>query len=203
MQRRSIFLFGALLAGCAARTDAPGNPAPENELSTHPLAAYCDSHTADCRKAYPDCETVVSPWFDEARADGSRCMNEKEHSDVSPFPIVQCVPRSVKGSYTEPQSGWRRVIDPRSGHCVSVPDLKWAPKWTPCEDVMPVCSPTPIVECIKGDDGACYRGCNTSSDCKDPAKPHCSRMGLLMGGDSNCNGIVKVCRANALDDCPG
>ena len=48
---------------------------------------------------------------------------------------------------------------------------------------------------------ACYAPCSTDADCADPCEPFCRIQGLPMGGDYLCNGTIRVCHANRLDDC--
>ncbi len=50
-------------------------------------------------------------------------------------------------------------------------------------------------------DNRCYQRCGTNDDCKDPARPFCSILGLFKGGDYQCNGGVRVCRCKQRNDC--
>lgn len=50
-------------------------------------------------------------------------------------------------------------------------------------------------------DGLRYRYCTRAMDCPDPARPFCTLHGVALGGDSTCNGVVRICRAEATDDC--
>lgn len=55
-----------------------------------------------------------------------------------------------------------------------------------------------------GDLEACYKRCTPDSDdligapddeCDEPARPYCSQMGILEGGDYACNRCAHVCTA--------
>lgn len=207
------FVVGATFAsGCAGRvyatdpdagSDATSDTPPPSKLAEHPLAAFCDAHLDECEAYYPKCETIRSRYWDEDRTGGGVCWSDTARGPT-PYPVVQCVPRSEPAGYTEWAAGYDRVVDPRTGHCVAVPMYKYSPRWTRCDAWMPACKPGPVGGCVKGNppDTTCWAACNTSADCTDPAKPHCSMMGLLVGGDFLCNSKVRVCRSSPLDECP-
>lgn len=47
----------------------------------------------------------------------------------------------------------------------------------------------------------CYDTCTSDSDCHDPCLPHCSVQGLFSGTDFSCHETIRLCRAEATDDC--
>lgn len=47
----------------------------------------------------------------------------------------------------------------------------------------------------------CYDTCTSDSDCQDPCLPHCSVQGLFSGTDFSCHETIRLCRAEATDDC--
>ena len=54
--------------------------------------------------------------------------------------------------------------------------------------------------CSEQGDGKCYQTCKVAADCKDPARPHCSGLGLF-DGKGTCWKSVLICRASPLNEC--
>ncbi len=50
-------------------------------------------------------------------------------------------------------------------------------------------------------DNRCYQRCTADGECKDPQRPLCRVRGLFMGGDYNCNGVVRVCSCSVTNEC--
>ncbi|MBL8720421.1 MAG: hypothetical protein JNL79_30835 [Myxococcales bacterium] len=203
-------VLAVVLLGCSStREPAPvdaSTRAPSNVLSAHPDAKFCADHLADCEKQSTRCRPVYGVIYDEERSDGTRCIaaRSKPLEAGETRPIVQCIPRDGSDAL-----GSDQVVDPASGHCVAVSVFATSPRWSPCEDFMPVCEPTAGGKCIDdryedaGTSGSgvrgCFTPCDTAADC--PAGAFCSFMGLFQGGDWECNSRAKVCRSEPLDMC--
>ena len=59
---------------------------------------------------------------------------------------------------------------------------------------------SPPVPCDQVGDGLCHLRCNSDDDCPRSV-PNCHVLGLFNGGDSGCNGTVKICGTADHDDC--
>ncbi len=55
--------------------------------------------------------------------------------------------------------------------------------------------------------GECYKPCTPTviggvdDECDEPERPYCSQVGLMEGGDWDCNGCAHVCTAVPDDHC--
>jgi hypothetical protein len=84
--------------------------------------------------------------------------------------------------------------------CMPVPDSPCPDGWFFYSDRACSWSPSGPSDCYEAGDRQCHQECETDADC-DPCRPHCRTLGLFRNGDSNCNGLVRVCSTTEWDDC--
>ena len=220
---RPIFGLAAVVAACKGEA-SPGLPASDAGGGIDSVVAGdgesggdaldpCAAHATeeDCN-ADARCAGVLGAKHSRADS-GASCWTDIEVGSVGRLPFVAC----FRAPSNRSPIGFTYGIKPGTTDCFSFPVLDTGPSLPTCESALPRCAgdlaPVPGdcgfrytdktclygTGCTNVGDESCYQECNRSNECKDPARPYCTLLGLYNGYDAYAKS-VRVCRNKPLND---